>query len=128
MGNRDKSSAKNEKKTKAKKSTNKVPKTVQQSIPYESVFPNGIIMSREGKYSKTYRLEDANFSTADQSTQENMYLDYEGLLNSVDAGMTAQITVFNRSESQGRTQNKFLMKPQNDGLNKYRDVAVARSA
>ena len=121
MGNRDKSSAKNEKKTKAKKSTNKVPKTVQQSIPYESVFPNGIIMSQGGKYSKTYRLEDANFSTADQSTQENMYLDYEGLLNSVDAGMTAQITVFNRSESQGRTQNKFLMKPQNDGLNKYRD-------
>lgn len=120
MDNREKSS-KNAKKAKQKKNNNKIPKTVQQSIPYESVFPNGIIMSSAGRYSKTYRLDDANFSTADQTTQENMYLDYEGLLNSVDAGMTAQITIFNRSESQGRTQNRFMMKPQNDGLNKYRD-------
>lgn len=121
MGNRDTSSKQKAKKTKEKKNTNKIPKTVQQSIPYESVFPNGIIMSSAGRYSKTYRLEDTNFSTADQTTQENMYLDYEGLLNSIDAGMTAQVTIFNRSESQGKTQNKFMMRPQNDGLNKYRD-------
>ena len=121
MAKKDASSQK-AKKTKEKANGNKVPRTVQQSIPYETVFPNGIIMSRAGRYSKSYHLEDVNFATADQESQENMYLDYEGLLNSVDPGMTAQITVFNRSISKELVRNKILFRPQNDGLNKYRDI------
>ena len=55
----------------------KIPRTVQQTIPYEAVYPNGIFKIGSKKYCKSYRLEDTNFSIADQQTQENMFLDYE---------------------------------------------------
>ena len=58
-----------------------VPKTVQQSIPYRKVYTNGIIETEEGIFTKCYRLTDANFKTATQQTQEDMYFAYGDLLN-----------------------------------------------
>ena len=115
-----------EKKKKDKNSSNskkayKIPRSVQDSIPYETVFPNGIIKNNKGEYSKSYKLTDVNYATIDQALQEAMYLDYEGFLNGVDPSMTAQITVFNRSVNQEVIRNKVLLHPQNDNLNVYRD-------
>ena len=56
-----KSSRKNDK----KKDLKKVPRTVQQTIPYDSVYQNGIIKVAPGKFSRTYRLQDANFEIAE---------------------------------------------------------------
>lgn len=104
-----------------KKSQKKIPKTVQQTIPYETVYANGIIKVEPNKYCKSYCLEDTNFSIADQQAQENMFLDFEGLLNSIDTNMTAQITVHNRSVDPEIVKNRILFKPKSDGLNEYRD-------
>ena len=116
-----KSQTKAKKKEKPQKIKRKAPKTVQQSIPYETVFENGIIMVEPGKYSKSYHLDDVNFSIADQSVQESMFLDYEGLLNSVDATMTAEVTMYNRSINPEVVKNKILLKPKGDKYNSYRD-------
>lgn len=113
---------KNKKKNNSSVKTNKVRKSVQQSIPYSTVFPNGIIMCGQGNYSKSYKLEDVNFQTADQGLQESMYLDYEGLLNSIGPGQSMQITVFNRSISPEAIRNQVLLKPRADNLNGYRDT------
>lgn len=121
MAEKDNKKKDKEKKNQPKKS-NKVRKSVQRSIPYETVFPNGIIMCGQGVYSKSYKLEDANFQTADQSIQENMYLDYEGLLNSINVNATMQVTVFNRSISPEAIRNQVLLKPKSDQLNHYRDI------
>lgn len=99
----------------------KIPRTVQQTIPYEAVYPNGIFKIGSKKYCKSYRLEDTNFSIADQQTQENMFLDYEGLLNSIDVNMMAQVTVHNRSINMDIVKNKMLMKPKSDGRNEFRE-------
>lgn len=99
----------------------KIPRTVQQTIPYEAVYPNGIFKIGSKKYCKSYRLEDTNFSIADQQTQENMFLDYEGLLNSIDVNMMAQVTVHNRSINMEIVKNKMLMKPKSDGRNEFRE-------
>lgn len=112
-----KSSRKNDK----KKDLKKVPRTVQQTIPYDSVYQNGIIKVAPGKFSRTYRLQDANFEIAEGQAQDNMFLDYEGLLNSIDVNMTAQITVYNRSVSQEVVKNRILLKPKGDQMNEYRD-------
>lgn len=112
----------NKKKKNTGATTTKIRKSVQQSIPYSTVFPNGIIMCGQGNYSKSYKLEDANFQTADQSAQENMYLDYEGLLNSIGPNQSMQITVFNRSISPEAIRNQVLLKPKADNLNGYRDI------
>lgn len=115
----------NKKQTKRQKPEKKkkmeVPRTVQQSIPYESVYPNGIIQTGANRYSRSYHLEDTNFTIAGQREQEDMFLDYEGLLNSIDSSMTAQITVFNRSVEMEVVRNRILLHPKPDDANGYRD-------
>lgn len=122
MATKEKDTKKKTKTEKTKSPKGKIRKSVQQSIPYTTVFPNGIIMSSNGKYSKSYKLEDTNFQTADQSLQENMYLDYEGLLNSINVNASMQVTVFNRSISPEAIRNQVLLKPKSDALNGYRDI------
>lgn len=123
--NQDKRSSKSaNSSSKAKKEPKKkikIPRTVQDSIPYETVYPNGIIKIANGKYCKSYRLADANFAIADQYEQETMFLDYEGLLNSIDTTMSAQVTVFNRSVDPEIIKNQIFLKPKNDMYNEYRD-------
>lgn len=109
-------------KQKDKTPARRVPKTVQQSIPYDTVYPNGIIRSLSGRFSKSYELKDVNFETADQASQEQMYLDYEGLLNSIDSNMVAEITIFNRSIDPAEVKNKILLRPKNDQFNNYRNI------
>ena len=56
--NQDKRSSKSaNSSSKAKKEPKKkikIPRTVQDSIPYETVYPNGIIKIANGKYCKSY--------------------------------------------------------------------------
>ena len=122
FGNSGESSGKSGKKNKPKKTTDfKKKSTVQQTIPYDTVYPNGIIETAPGRFSKTYQLDDVNFKTAQQSVQERMFLDYETLLNTLTPGMVGQVNIFNRSVPLGEVKSKVLIKPKNDGLNDFRD-------
>jgi len=116
-----KADTKNKKKKQDAKQKRTAPMTTQQSIPYETIYENGIIQLSANRFSKSYRLEDANFTTADQRVQETMFLDYENVINGIDATMMAQMTVMNRSVDPEIVKNKVLLKPRNDRFNKYRD-------
>lgn len=121
MANQKSSGKKSGKKQEEKRQA-KIPRSVQQSIPYEYACANGMFMNSPGVFSKSYKLEDANFTTADDNTQTQMFLDYEGLLNAIGDGMTAEITVVNRSIDQNIIRNRIMMKPHQDQYNKYRDI------
>lgn len=99
----------------------KVPKTVQQSIPYESIYPNGVIEVKPGCFSKSYYFGDANFRGEDEKKQESMFLDYGTLLNKFPHNITTQVTIFNRSIDIDEAKNNILIKPRRDGLHLYRD-------
>ena len=71
--------------SKNKKPGVKIPKTVQDTIPYEYVYKNGIIEVEPGVYSKSYVLADVNFKIATDEEQENMFLNYGSLLNMFDS-------------------------------------------
>ena len=68
----------------------KIPKTVQDTIPYIAVYKNGIIETEEGVFSKTYKLEDVNFKLASQEEQERIFLAYGDLLNSFNSDVKIQ--------------------------------------
>ena len=72
-------SVKNEKKTDKKKkmtgtgkASQKIRKTVQQSIPYVAAYPNGVIEVRSNVYSKMYQFSDINFTDATDEDQWSM--------------------------------------------------------
>jgi hypothetical protein len=100
----------------------RIAKDVIETIPYRSVYPGlGIIEDLDGRFSKSYRLEDTNFVTEDDDKKASMFLNYERMLNSIVPGMIGQLNIFNRSVDMDTIRNQLLMKPNNDGLNHYRD-------
>lgn len=107
-----------------KKDKNKstgIPYSVQKSIPYRNIYANGIIETEEGKFSKSYLLDDVNFAIATESVQSNVYTMYEQLLNSFGADCHIAVTIFNRTINEEQFAHDTLLPYANDGLNDYRE-------
>ena len=105
---------------KSPKKKSRIPTDVMESIPYRSIYPNGIIEDYDGRFSKSYRLMDTNFDTEDEDKQEDLVLAYKKVINSIDENMIGQLTIINRSIDQDVVRNSILMKPKGDGLNELR--------
>lgn len=97
-----------------------IAKTVQQSIPYRRVYPNGIIETEQSLFTKCYRLTDANFRTATQDNQEEMYFAYGDLLNYFTPDVRPQIVVFNRAIDREQFKKDTLFEEQQDRYNGLR--------
>lgn len=117
----EKNKAKEKKNSKTKSKVLKVPRSVQETIPYYRVYKNGIIETEPGKFSKTYPLEDVNFSIANQQDQENIFCAYGDLLNTWGADVKIQITINNRNIDQEQFAEKTLLRMKKDNLNEYRE-------
>ena len=113
--------AKKKPKDKKKRKKRKAPKTVQQTMPYRKVCDESIIMLDEGRYSKTYRFEDINYSIAKQDEQESIFLGYCSVLNSFDTSADIQVTVHNNRVNKADFERMVLLKHTGDGYDKYRD-------
>ena len=113
--------SKSSKKTNKKKLIGKIPKSVQDSIPYQRVYKNGIIEIDDGVFSKSYLLNDVNFSIATQEEQENIFCRYGDLLNTFGAEVGIEITINNRNIDQELFCENTMLKPQHDELNYLRE-------
>lgn len=98
-----------------------VPYSVQKTIPYRNVYPNGIIEIEEGVFSKTYRIYDVNFSIAPQEQQENIFMLYGDLLNSFPSECLLSLTIHNTNLNQDQFNKDTLIAMKQDGLNEYRE-------
>lgn len=99
----------------------KVPKTVQQSIPYVGIYPNGVIETDPGTYSKSYSFTDINFADATEDDQWGMKEAWGKILNIFSPDMNVQLNIFNRAIDEGKVYNEVLVKPQPDNYNALRD-------
>ena len=97
----------------------KVPKSVQQAIPIRKIWPDGIFQV-ESKYSRTFRFTDINYSIASKADKTEMFLDYSELLNALDSGCTAKITLNNRKINKEEFEQSLLIPMKGDGLDEYR--------
>ena len=61
----------------------KVPRTVQDTIPVDTIYKDGIFRMRN-KYSKSYRFLDINYKIASGEDKNNLLLSYSDPLNSFD--------------------------------------------
>ena len=73
-----------------------IPRSVQQVIPIETIWSDGIFKIGRNKFARTYKFTDINYAVASKSDQETMFLEYMDLLNSFDCGATTKITINNR--------------------------------
>src|SRR5574344_1705142 len=92
----------------------KVPRSVQDLIPINSIWNDGVF--RCGNvYTKSYRFSDINYMVASREAKESMFLTYSELLNSLDSGATAKLTIFNRRIYRPDYEKALFMPLRNDG-------------
>lgn len=98
----------------------KVPKFVQDIIPVKAIYEDGLFLVGKNKYSKSYKFLDINYAVASREDKEAMFLEYSELLNSLDTGATAKITINNRRINKLDFEKTILLKDTGDELDKFR--------
>ena len=98
-----------------------VPHKVQDLIPVQRIWPDGIFQVGTNKYSKTWKFTDINYQVASDTDKENMFLLYSNVLNSFDSAATTKITVNNHRLNKQDFEESILMALKHDGLDIYRE-------
>lgn len=97
-----------------------IPRSVQQAIPIQAVWADGIFKIGRNKFARTYKFLDINYAVAGREDKEAMFLEYSELLNSFDSGATTKITINNRRLNRQDFEKSILIPMQEDGLDLYR--------
>ena len=104
---------------KAEKEKFTIPKSVQDAIPIQRIWPDGIFQVGR-RFSKTFSFTDINYSIASKDDKTAMFLDYAELLNALDSGASAKITINNRKVNKAEFEKSLLLPMKEDGLDPYR--------
>ena len=97
----------------------KVPRSVQDAIPIRRIWPDGIFCFGS-TYSKTIRFSDINYAIASKEDKTAMFLGWSELLNALDAGSAAKITINNKRVDRQDFERTILLPARGDGLDGYR--------
>ena len=113
-------SVKKQKTKKQKQQEEQILKYVQDTIPYESVFEDGIFVNKHGEYSKVYPLLDVNFKIESPDVQANIYMDYQDLFNTFSSDTHLQISLVNRYLDKEKFHDIIFTKMRGDELDPLR--------
>ena len=91
----------------------KTPKSIQETIEIMAVAENGIFEVSRNKYSKCYRFQDINYTTATEDEQIGIFERYCKFLNSLDCNY--KITINNKNKNMEDLRDKVLITEKNDG-------------
>ena len=72
-----------------------IPKGVQDVIPVQKIWRDGIFLMGKNKYSKTFKFSDINYVVASEEDKETMFLDYMQIINSFESDMFVKFTILN---------------------------------
>ena len=97
----------------------KIPRSVQDAIPIRRIWPDGVFCFGN-TYSKTIRFSDINYAIASKEDKTAMFLGWSELLNALDAGSAAKITINNKRVDRQDFERTILLPAQGDGLDGYR--------
>ena len=97
-----------------------VPKSVQDVIKIDAVYSDGIFLTGKDRYSKTFKFTDINYAVSSKEDKEANFLRYSEILNSLENGISSQITIINRKLKNSELKEIALLEKANDDKDKYR--------
>ncbi len=107
-----------------------IPRSIQATIPIECLWQDGIFKTG-GQFAKTFKFEDINYTIADRADRESMFLKYSEILNGIDSGASAKITINNRKLNEHDFKKSILGELKGDALDIYRkewnDILLMKS-
>ena len=94
--------------------------TAQQTIPYLSMYPDGICKVTEKKYSKSIAYDDINYQLAQADDKTAIFENWCDFLNYFDATVSVQLSFINRGTRSGGAEEVIAIPAQNDAFNSIR--------
>ena len=85
-----------------------VPKSVQDAIDIRAVYPDGIFLVGKDRYSKVFKFTDINYAVASKEDKETDFFKYSDILNSLENGVSSQLTIINRRIKSDELNNLLL--------------------
>lgn len=97
-----------------------IPRSVQQVIPIQTIWNDGIFKIGKNKFSKTFKFTDINYCVLSKEDRKTMFKKYVAIVGSLDTTTTTKITVNNRHLNQDDFEKQILIPLKEDGLDIYR--------
>lgn len=98
----------------------RTPASIQETIEILKISESGIFEVSKNRYSKCYRFQDINYTTANEEEQISIFERYCRFLNSLDVNF--KITVNNKNKDMEELRSKVFLQPQPDGFDDYRGI------
>ncbi|MGO5029027.1 VirB4-like conjugal transfer ATPase, CD1110 family [Candidatus Agathobaculum pullicola] len=98
----------------------RLPKSVQQLVPVQRVYPDAVWQVGATEYSKTWSFTDINYAVASPEDQTSILDSWGRVLNGLAADSRLKITLANRLFNKDSLSGSIFYKKKDDGLDKYR--------
>ena len=93
--------------------------STQNTIKYNNLYENGLLHVARNKWSRTYRLGDVAYLSANQDEKIDVIDTHAEALNSLDSGSTFQLLVINR-KIEDNTVERIKYEEVGDGFDNFR--------
>ena len=98
-----------------------IPKTAQQSIPFDRMFPDGICRIGSSYYTKTIQFQDINYQLAQQEDKTAIFEEWCGFLNFFDSSIHFELSFMNMATDADSFEASIRIPLQNDGFDPVRE-------
>ena len=99
--------------------------TAQQTIPYETMYPDGICRVKDNLFSKSIEFSDINYQLAQPDDKTATFEALCDFYNSLDSSVGLQLTFVNRVAGEGDFAKSIAIPPQQDGFDDVREEYAA---
>ena len=97
-----------------------IPRTAQQSIPFQRMFPDGICRVREHYYTKTIQIQDINYQLAQQEDKTAIFEEWCGFLNFFDSSIHFELSFMNMAADEDSFEQAVQIPYRKDSFNSIR--------
>ena len=96
------------------------PRTAQQAIPFERMFPDGICRVAPNYYTKTIQFSDINYQLAQQEDKTAIFEEWCSFLNFFDSSIHFELSFMNLATDAESFEKSIRIPLQNDGFDPIR--------
>lgn len=98
-----------------------IPRTAQQSIPFERMFKDGICRSDNDYYTKTIQFQDINYQLAQQEDKTEIFEEWCSFLNFFDSTVHFELSFMNMVTDMDEFRAGIAIPHKKDEFNQVRD-------
>ena len=97
-----------------------IPRTAQQSIPFQRMFPDGICRVSDRYYTKTIQYQDINYQLAQQEDKTAIFEEWCSFLNFFDSSIHFELSFMNMATDAEVFEKNIRIPLKNDHFNSVR--------